>query len=154
LKNTFTILLLSVCFSVFSQSNLSNLRNISTEVIRYHSGLSQNSVRTIHQDKFGFMWFGTWDGLNRYDGAKFDRFNESNKANFNSYSINNIREFNNDILYLATESGVSTINTITFETSNLTGLENDTIYDIILKKNEMLWIASHSGLKLYKQKTV
>lgn len=42
--------------------------------IRHYSvedGLSQNTVMAILQDKQGFMWFGTWDGLNRFDGYEF-----------------------------------------------------------------------------------
>jgi signal transduction histidine kinase/ligand-binding sensor domain-containing protein/DNA-binding NarL/FixJ family response regulator len=35
------------------------------------NGLSNNSVITMHQDGNGFMWFGTYDGLNRYDGYNF-----------------------------------------------------------------------------------
>lgn len=38
------------------------------ETIDVEDGLSQNSVYRIYQDKRGFMWFGTADGLNRYDG--------------------------------------------------------------------------------------
>src|SRR5690242_14679567 len=34
-------------------------------------GLSQSIVQTIIKDRYGFMWFGTQDGLNRYDGYKF-----------------------------------------------------------------------------------
>lgn len=37
-------------------------------------GLSNNAVTTIYQDKQGFMWFGTYDGLNRYDGYNFQVF--------------------------------------------------------------------------------
>ncbi|MFP4289405.1 MAG: two-component regulator propeller domain-containing protein [Bacteroidales bacterium] len=37
-------------------------------------GLSQNSVLCIHQDSYGFMWFGTRDGLNLYDGITFKTF--------------------------------------------------------------------------------
>lgn len=39
------------------------------------NGLSQNTVNAILQDKQGFMWFGTKDGLNRYDGLSFRKFN-------------------------------------------------------------------------------
>src|SRR6202008_4417128 len=39
--------------------------------ISIEQGLSQSSVRAILQDSRGFMWFGTEDGLNRYDGYRF-----------------------------------------------------------------------------------
>ncbi len=38
------------------------------------NGLSNNSVRCIYQDKRGFIWFATYDGLNRYDGKEFRIF--------------------------------------------------------------------------------
>jgi len=41
-------------------------------------GLSQNMVYSIIQDKMGFMWFGTMDGLNRYDGMQFRIFKKGN----------------------------------------------------------------------------
>ncbi|MEO6674763.1 MAG: two-component regulator propeller domain-containing protein, partial [Ginsengibacter sp.] len=37
-------------------------------------GLSNNAVTSIFQDQHGFMWFGTFDGLNRYDGYSFKIF--------------------------------------------------------------------------------
>ena len=44
------------------------------ETIDITHGLSLNSVKTIAKDKYGFMWFGTEDGLNRYDGISFKTF--------------------------------------------------------------------------------
>ena len=44
-------------------------------VVQHYSikdGMSQNTVMAILQDKQGFMWFGTWDGLNRFDGYTFE----------------------------------------------------------------------------------
>ncbi len=46
-------------------------------VVQHYSikdGMSQNTVMAIMQDKQGFMWFGTWDGLNRFDGYVFEKF--------------------------------------------------------------------------------
>lgn len=45
------------------------------------NGLSQNTVNAILQDKQGFMWFGTKDGLNRYDGLSFANSNTTTVAN-------------------------------------------------------------------------
>jgi signal transduction histidine kinase/ligand-binding sensor domain-containing protein/DNA-binding NarL/FixJ family response regulator len=42
--------------------------------IGIEKGLSNNTVTSIHKDTFGFMWFGTWDGLSRYDGYSFKIF--------------------------------------------------------------------------------
>jgi len=55
-------------------------------------GLSNNSVTTIFQDSDGYMWFGTYDGLNRYDGYNFkvfrNRINDKKSLPFNTiYNI-------------------------------------------------------------------
>ena len=52
-------------------------------VIQHYSilnGMSQNTVMAILQDKQGFMWFGTWDGLNRFDGYTFEVFKAMNNG--------------------------------------------------------------------------
>src|SRR3954451_3315458 len=52
----------------------SQARDNRYHVISYlgiEQGLSNNSVTCIFQDHKGFMWFGTYDGLNRYDGYSF-----------------------------------------------------------------------------------
>ena len=52
-------------------------------IIQHYSivnGMSQNTVMAILQDKQGFMWFGTWDGLNRFDGYTFEVFKAMNEG--------------------------------------------------------------------------
>ena len=56
------MLLLSLCLSVL------HARDINFSQISSKNGLSQNTVRAIAEDKNGFIWAGTLDGLNRYDG--------------------------------------------------------------------------------------
>ncbi|MFT4926159.1 MAG: ligand-binding sensor domain-containing protein/signal transduction histidine kinase [Phenylobacterium sp.] len=71
------------------------------------AGLSQNSVSTILQDSQGFMWFGTYDGLNRYDGYEFKVFRHD-PNNPNSVTGSNIRVLYEDsqgILWIGTDSG-------------------------------------------------
>lgn len=49
------------------------------KVIDISNGLSNNTVKCIEQDKFGFLWFGTYDGLCRYDGVNFTVFRHNKK---------------------------------------------------------------------------
>jgi len=77
------ILLLILLMLCSLQSRSQELRtvsfeNIKTENIKRVKGLSQNMVNTIIQDREGYMWFGTWDGLNQYDGYDFSIFNKQN----------------------------------------------------------------------------
>lgn len=71
---------------VFSWTSFS--QEYSVKFLDISNGLSNNSVTTIYQDKDGFMWFGTYDGLNRYDGYNFkvyrNRFKDKNALTFNT----------------------------------------------------------------------
>ena len=44
------------------------------EHLTLDDGLSQSAVMSIWQDAEGFMWFGTENGLNRYNGYEFEQF--------------------------------------------------------------------------------
>ncbi|MCF7827026.1 MAG: PAS domain S-box protein [Candidatus Marinimicrobia bacterium] len=64
--------IVTLCFSGFASGN--GHPAYQFETIDINQGLSQNSVMTIAKDKNGFMWFGTEDGLNRFDGITFKQF--------------------------------------------------------------------------------
>ena len=70
-------------------------------------GLSQSSVTCILQDRKGFMWFGTQDGLNRYDGYNIKIFknNPNDTASLTSNFIFSIIEDQSGTLYLETQGG-------------------------------------------------
>ncbi len=77
------------------------------ERLTVENGLSDNSVRAILQDRWGFMWFGTWNGLNRYDGYSFKVY-KKNPDNPNSVSDNLISVLCEDAdgtLWIGTGSG-------------------------------------------------
>jgi len=75
-------------------------------------GLSNNTVRCIIQDHYGFMWFGTYDGLNRYDGQGFKVFR--NKLSDSNSLVNNIitaiTEDRHHFLWIGTRQGLSRYN--------------------------------------------
>ena len=60
--------------SIFFIQTITPQSNIRFNHLTVEDGLSQSAVTVIFQDKHGFMWFGTQDGLNRYDGYNFKIF--------------------------------------------------------------------------------
>jgi len=62
----YLFLLLMIPFFGLSQN-----KHLKFEHLQTDAGLSQSNVISILQDSRGFMWFGTRDGLNKYDGYKF-----------------------------------------------------------------------------------
>ena len=70
-------------------------------------GLSQSNVICIFQDSRGFMWFGTRDGLNKYDGYKFTvyKYDASNPNSLSQNTIQDITEDPDGNLWIATWGG-------------------------------------------------
>jgi signal transduction histidine kinase/ligand-binding sensor domain-containing protein/DNA-binding response OmpR family regulator len=72
-----TIPSLVCCLYLFSCESLRGQdQQISFGRLTVENGLSQNSVISIAQDQVGALWFATQDGLNRYDGLNFEKFDE------------------------------------------------------------------------------
>ena len=68
-------------------------------------GLSHSTVNVIYQDRIGFMWFGTKDGLNRFDGNSFRVFKKENSGLGNNF-ITAICEDNEGKMWVGTDAGV------------------------------------------------
>ena len=79
------------------------------------NGLSNNSVRCVYQDRKGFIWFGTYDGLNRYDGNEFKIFRNrlSDSTSIPHNYIYTIHEDGMNNLWVGTGQGVAIYNNIT-----------------------------------------
>ncbi|MEJ2614797.1 MAG: two-component regulator propeller domain-containing protein, partial [Ignavibacteriaceae bacterium] len=77
---------------------------ISFNHLTVEDGLSQSSVTCIFQDRQGFMWFGTQDGLNRYDGYNFKVFKNEpgDSTSISDNFIFSIYQDKNGILYFET----------------------------------------------------
>jgi signal transduction histidine kinase/ligand-binding sensor domain-containing protein len=75
-------------------------------------GLSQNSVHCIFQDSQGYFWFGTQDGLNRYDAYTFTtyRHSQSDTTSISDNFITAITEDCNHNLWVGTRNGVNCFN--------------------------------------------
>jgi len=148
------LLIVSVFGNVFSQ-NKYRLKNISTT-----DGLSQSSVIAIHQDKLGQMWFGTRDGLNKYDGSKFTIFRNdvTNKHSISNNDILSIEEDNTGKIWVGTYNGLNCYdpvkNTFTryLHTKNNHTISSNAIWSIKEIGSEM-WFGTSKGLTVYNKKS-
>ena len=94
---------------VFSNLTIAQPKNLRFEHIGTESGLSQSNVICFLQDSRGFMWFGTRDGLNKYDGYKITvyRNDVKNENSICNNMVNQIAEDANGDLWIATWGGLS-----------------------------------------------
>src|SRR4051812_18954282 len=85
--------------SLFGQTDKREFQHYTSK-----DGLSQNTVNCILQDSYGYMWFGTRDGLNKFDGYNFTVYkNDALDAKSISYNyVQDIIEDNNKNLWVGT----------------------------------------------------
>ncbi len=91
-------------------------------------GLSSNTVNVIAQDTLGFMWFGTNNGLNRFDGYRFKQFyhDEKDPKSLPDNLIGHIDPDKKNNLWISTAQGISYFNTTTQQCTNFAHNPNDT----------------------------
>lgn len=77
--------------------------------------MSNSSINTILQDCDGVMWFGTWDGLNSYDGKTFRQYTAeyNNELSLSHPVIRDILEEDNRFLWVVTDWGLNRFDKIT-----------------------------------------
>ncbi|MFC3560543.1 two-component regulator propeller domain-containing protein [Pedobacter jamesrossensis] len=93
---------LSLIF-LFAETSAQRL-DLKFEHITSENGLPQNTIHGIIKDKYGFMWFGTWSGLCRYDGYKFKiySYDKSDPRSIINNRIHNIVKDKNEDLWILT----------------------------------------------------
>lgn len=132
------------------------------ESLSIRDGLSQNTIHTILQDSKGFMWFGTKDGLNRYDGLFFKKFKydrEDGRSIGDNYIISLYEDVNGNI-WIGTDVGLYVYypETEIFEPFKQLSIENTRIdHTVSMVKGDNyghIWIAvERQGLFCYDLQT-
>ena len=93
---------------LFVGIQLSYAANYTFNHYQVDQGLSNNAILCSMQDSYGFMWFGSKDGLNRYDGYEFKVFND--KANkryaLESNLIRALHEDKDHQIWIGTDQGM------------------------------------------------
>ena len=80
MKKVLILLLCFICCQISRSAQQVANEHYYFKNLNVQNGLSQNTVNAILQDKQGFMWFGTKDGLDRYDGLSFRKFKHDGRS--------------------------------------------------------------------------
>ena len=127
-------------------------------------GLSQSNVTAIMQDSKGFIWFGTQEGLNKYDGYQFKIYksNPSDTQSLGGNYIKDIAEDKRGNIWIATwGGGLSKFNTATESFTRYTHLIGnpnslpDVFISCVFKDSQgNIWVGTqNAGLCLFNEKT-
>lgn len=123
-------------------------------------GLSQNTVLAIAQDDMGFMWFGTKNGLNRFDGHFFKQYYAgSNEHSLETDYINVLCQGPDKRLWIGTDKGVFLYNSSLdsferFSVKTKDGIEISANVNCIVRKDDYIYVSSvRQGLFRYDAKT-
>ena len=136
-----------------------NSQNLKFDHLGTQDGLSQMNVTCIMQEVRGFIWIGTDDGLNRYDGYKFITYHYDPKDN-NSISSNFVSDIKQDKegnLWVATKNGLNKLDLKTgsfirymHDAANSNSISGNRINRLALDADENLWIATEAaGLECF-----
>lgn len=118
--------------------------------IRSQDGLSAKEVRCLYKDADGYLWIGTSNGLNRFDGAVIKQF--KNTKYLNSLYINAIHPFTGDSLLIGTRKGIRIFNKrngVFITDARFAALNNAIISGIRPDESGHLWIATSDHVFVY-----
>ncbi len=132
--------------SFFSNWVIGTEHNFQFKQFQYNDQLPSNSVQCIYKDQEGFMWFGTRDGLCRFDGYRITVF-RSNTVNHNKLKNNNIRclaEDSRHRLWIGTNEGINILDKETYAIKSFShpAIGRDRISDLCSDKKGNIWIAT------------
>ena len=146
---------------LFLIQNILICENIQFEHLTTSDGLSQSIITTIFQDSRGFMWFGTLDGLNRWDGYDFKVFkhDQANNTSISGSAITCIFEDSSDILWIGTRNGLNRFDRkkesfirYTVNKKNIKGLPALFVGCVFEDTGSNLWVNSGNYISIFDKK--
>ncbi len=160
LKNK-TLLLCCIClFTWLSPATAQEDINFTTLTTK--DGLSSNNINAIIKDRYGFMWFATDDGLDRFDGANFKvyRNNPTVSTSLQANEILSLHEDKDGNLWVGTSTGsLSLYNRkkdafINFPSKPFeNAIRNNVIMSLCSDFQGKLWIGHYDGISIMDKKT-
>ncbi len=154
LKMLMVFILLNILIPIKSSAEI--LSNVGFENISIDEGLSNEHVTSIFQDSKGYIWIGTKDGLNRYDGERIKIYNCSfkNKNTLSSTYITDIKEDYDGNIWIGTDHGLDFLLPDTDTVIRMKDIEDkynlgDLKITSLLKSSyekDIMWVGTENGL--------
>lgn len=151
-----TSFIISIILLSFTTNAIWSQQSIYFDHITTNDGLSQGDINSIYQDKKGFMWFGTHDGLNKFDGYNFTVYKPdmNNDSSISSNLIYTITGDKNDNLWIGTTgNGINYYDKYKDEfkryvsdKNNPESISNNHISYIFVDNENRLWVGNNNGL--------
>ena len=138
-------------------------RNFMTHRLSMENGLTQSDISSIVQDSTGFMWFGTHNGLNRYDGHRITQYKHSLDSTKNSLLHNVIQSMasdKEDNIWIVTKAGIDRYNIdrntfyhyISYYNTGKEFPFTD-LYNIHCTQENEIFLCTNNGLCMYDKST-
>ncbi|GHT25177.1 hypothetical protein AGMMS4957_19500 [Bacteroidia bacterium] len=145
--------LLTILFAFAACAGLEAENWHSTHRLSTLTGLPTDEVKQVFQDREGYIWIATHDGLCRYDGHQLKTY-KSNLYTPNLLSSNSltaIAEDNNHHLWIGTSNGLNVLNKITGEIKQIDPkrLSGANIQAILATRDNQVWVGTANGLNRY-----
>ena len=152
MRKLLIVLIVLTFFIAQTQEN-----NLRFQRLTIKEGLSQSSVNSIIQDHFGFIWLGTQDGLNKFDGVKVEHYKHriKDKNTLSNSYVTALLESRDQLLWVATLNGGLNYKKPLdrqfqrIDKKQLKG--NLNIIDLIESQDQFIWMTTEeSGLYKYR----
>jgi signal transduction histidine kinase/ligand-binding sensor domain-containing protein len=125
-----------------------SLPSYFTRILRAEDGLPHNAVTAITQTRDGYLWFGTYDGLARFDGASFTVFDNNNTPEMRSSRVISLFEDSEGRLWIGHEAGELTCyrDGKFYAREVDASWENRNINDIGSDQSGEIWLLNEKGM--------
>jgi ligand-binding sensor domain-containing protein len=150
-------ILICACLMIPMNTARSQSINATFDRITIKDGLSQSTVNWITQDKYGFLWFATYGGLNRYDGHNFTIFqhDENDSTSLSGNTIETLLQDKEGNIWVVFNGaggldrfnhGTGKFDHFKHDPDDPNSLSSNTVSQVIQDKAGDLWVCTNNGI--------